>query len=211
MLKFTSIALNRNDHWSLPISSGHIKENQFWWIKGSNGSGKTTLLKLLYGAITPDSGAIEKDNDLLIHFCGHNPLFDFHRCAHSQALDWVNLFWPFGVDFATLNTIVTDNFHMWRCPQFAFEKYGTLSAGQKKRIDLSTLTLSRKILNSLKGVQKKILWIVDEPLNCMDQTAQDLFWIQVNEHLNNCGSVIFTSHQSEPPPISSILEFNLNA
>ena len=61
---------------------------------------------------------------------------------------------------------------------------GTLSAGQKKRIALSLLFIS----------QSKV-WLLDEPFSALDSNAIRIIEKRIDEHCNNGGICIFTTHQ----------------
>ena len=60
-----------------------------------------------------------------------------------------------------------------------------LSAGQKRRVALSLLNLN-----------KKSLWVLDEPLSSVDKRYEKVFIKLINDHIDNNGIVIMSSHDT---------------
>ena len=58
-----------------------------------------------------------------------------------------------------------------------------LSHGQKKKVSLSKLLFSNTKL-----------WLLDEPLNGLDQNSHNIFKKILLRHQNNQGSILFSSH-----------------
>jgi heme exporter protein A len=61
---------------------------------------------------------------------------------------------------------------------------GSLSAGQKKRVNLARLFLI-----------KAKLWLLDEPFSSIDVDGVKNLEIQIEQHLDGGGIVMLTSHQ----------------
>lgn len=64
---------------------------------------------------------------------------------------------------------------------------GQLSAGQQKRIALARLWLSNAAL-----------WILDEPFTAIDKQGVNVLTQLFEQHVENGGIVILTSHQEIP-------------
>ncbi len=62
-----------------------------------------------------------------------------------------------------------------------------LSQGQKKRVALARLILSRAPL-----------WILDEPFTALDLDAVDLLQRLIADHVADGGLVVLTTHQEVP-------------
>ncbi|MDH4395413.1 MAG: ATP-binding cassette domain-containing protein [Limnobacter sp.] len=63
------------------------------------------------------------------------------------------------------------------------EKVGTLSSGQRVRLGLCGLLLSNRKL-----------WLLDEPLNALDNQSIELLALSIAQHLNAGGLVLMASH-----------------
>jgi heme exporter protein A len=62
-----------------------------------------------------------------------------------------------------------------------------LSQGQKKRVALARLILS-----------KAPLWILDEPFTALDTDAVDLLQALIADHVARGGMTVLTTHQAVP-------------
>ena len=62
-----------------------------------------------------------------------------------------------------------------------------LSAGQKRRVALTRLLL-----------EKRKLWVLDEPLTALDKAAVANLCGMIDAHLSGGGMAVLTSHQELP-------------
>lgn len=158
-------------------------------VRGRNGSGKTTLLRALCGLLRPEEGEIrwrgenirslaEDYNRELLYFGHLNGIkadltgLENLRVAATLDQDPVH-------DGAILDALD-------RIGLAGFEDLPTrmLSQGQKKRVALARLILS-----------KAPLWILDEPFTALDTDAVDLLQALIAEQVAAGGSVVLTTHQ----------------
>lgn len=157
-------------------------------IEGANGSGKSSLLRLLSGLATPTSGDVFWCDRLL-----QNARLDFaenlHYVGHSNGIK-LGLTIAENLELSrrlcTCDHVDIDN--MLSLLQLDTHKHSQarfLSAGQKRRIALAKLFLF-----------PKKLWILDEPLTALDAMTQELFLKKLNEHLEQGGIAIISSHHS---------------
>lgn len=157
-------------------------------VEGHNGSGKTTLLKTLAGLREPDAGSVlwnrQPIQSLGVEYrrqfvwLGHangikDDLTALENLYMMQALSVSGVFSP------PLKTVLermglAGNGH--RFPRH-------FSAGMKRRLALSRLLLS--------GAR---LWILDEPQAALDRAGIQLFESLLQQHLQQGGSAIMTSH-----------------
>jgi len=72
-----------------------------------------------------------------------------------------------------------------------------LSAGEIKKLELLRLVL-----------EKKKLWILDEPYNHLDDLSIEILNQTFIDHTNNNGIVLFASHYSPPIAKLDFLDFN---
>lgn len=158
-------------------------------VRGANGTGKTSLLRILAGIATPQSGELCWQGTTLkprqpelrtqTMYLGHQaPLKD-----DLTALE--------NLDFALrLDGLTADRAKLLA----ALEEVGLamrrnlparlLSQGQRRRIGLARLSLSRRKL-----------WLLDEPLTALDAAGVALFGAHLDAHAAAGGLAIVTTHQ----------------
>lgn len=167
-----------------------LKAGECLLVHGQNGSGKTSLLRMLVG-LTPAAGGA-------IHWQG-NPIKtlgdDYRRallyCGHPIGLkDDLS-----AIENLTFSMALADEAVPLEAAYQALGHAGlrgrehlpvrTLSQGQKRRANLTKILL-----------QKRTLWVLDEPLTALD--AQASLWLisEIDCHLSSGGMVVLTSHQN---------------
>ena len=181
---------------NLSITSGCITI-----LKGKNGSGKTTLLKAILNIIEPSAGSIYWKGKLL-----KKNLYDFYNNVTYIADSTSSL----------AKLTVKDNISIWKkiflsnindsqietalktlkLENYSNQKVGTLSLGEKKKLEFLRLIL-----------ENKKLWILDEPLSSLDEESIELIKQTFVDHCSKEGSIIFSSHQN--PGIYVTEEINL--
>lgn len=167
---------------SLTLNSGDILR-----ITGTNGSGKTSLLKILAGLNVQEQGTIYLDNHAVkseayrsaVFYLGHLPALS------SELTCLENLKFLILLNQSTVKEIVLIN---------ALEKIGLsgyeneictkLSAGQKRRVALAGLTLS-----------KAKVWLLDEPFTALDPQGVEMVEGHIEQHCQQGGMCLFTTHQ----------------
>jgi heme exporter protein A len=166
-----------------------VEAGQGLQVKGENGAGKSSLLKLLAGNARANSGDVFwnkqslADNAHNFHadllFIGHKSGVNHHLSAEE------NLKWYASLSGKSLNENECDEiFKQFGLYGFEDIAAGNLSAGQQRRIALCRLLL-----------EKKKLWLLDEPLVSLDQQGVLLFEDLLKAHLEQGGIAVFTSHQ----------------
>lgn len=179
-----------------------LEAGQLLLVEGHNGSGKTTLLKTLAGLREPDGGQVLWGSQP-IQSLGADYRQQFVWLGHSNgikddltALENLQMMQALaGTVFsaAALKTVLermglAGNSH--RFPRH-------FSAGMKRRLALSRLLLSNARL-----------WILDEPQAALDRAGIQLFESLLQDHLQQGGSAIMTSHHAvglSGPPIQRLL------
>lgn len=203
MLEVADLSCRRGERDLFHELSFQLPAETLLHVRGRNGSGKTTLLRALCGLLRPDAGSIrwhgENIRDLaedynrdLLYF-GHlngikADLTGLENLRVASTLDQD----PVDEDaiFDALCRIGLDG----------FEDLPTrmLSQGQKKRVALARLILS-----------KAPLWILDEPFTALDIDAVDLLQQLIAEQVAGGGSVILTTHQEVPLTSGAIQRLTL--
>ena len=174
---------------SLQLASGEVLQ-----IEGANGSGKTSLLRILCGLRRADKGEVYWQGEAISQvredyyanmvYIGHLP------CIKAELTVLENI-------RALLDTR-SMSVELERVEQ-ALARVGldgfddaagkALSSGQRRRILLAFLLLS--------GAR---LWILDEPLTALDKQGVALMEAMILEHMEQGGSVIFTTHHGMQLP-----------
>ena len=168
--------------------SFEIKSGELIQIEGTNGSGKTTLLRTLCNLTLASEGEInwcgENIDDIreeffanLLYLGHHAGIKDdftaienlrFNLAMHHQNISDADL-------LSALEKIGLRNCEDLPCRQ--------LSAGQRRRVALARLLVSRQTL-----------WILDEPFTAIDKDGTAQLCEIIAQHCQNGGMVILTSH-----------------
>ncbi|MCP8939805.1 heme ABC exporter ATP-binding protein CcmA [Alsobacter sp. SYSU M60028] len=152
-------------------------------LTGRNGAGKSSLLQILAGLLQPAAGRIAVDgtgDDLtlpeLAHYVGHRDalkpaLTPLESLAFWQAM----LGEPAMTPDEALDRMSLDHAADLPCAY--------LSAGQRRRLALARLLVSRRPV-----------WLLDEPTSALDAASQEVFAGLVAAHLASDGLVIAATH-----------------
>ncbi|MEE9447601.1 MAG: cytochrome c biogenesis heme-transporting ATPase CcmA [Arenicellales bacterium] len=172
-------------------------------IHGTNGSGKTSLLRILTGLSLPETGEVfyngvnieddcEAFNQNLTYIGHHNGLK-----ADLSALENLQLSQEY---LAKTNDISAES-ALEQVGLSGYEHILThqLSAGQKRRVALARLHLSRTPL-----------WLLDEPTTAIDVDGVKHFEQTIEQHALNGGMVMLTSHQDLSFGQANTLALNLS-
>ncbi|MBK5931329.1 cytochrome c biogenesis heme-transporting ATPase CcmA [Halochromatium salexigens] len=192
MLEVTDLACRRGERDLFSGLGFQLPAQTLLHVRGRNGSGKTTLLRVLCGLLRPDAGQIrwrgehirdlaEDYNRDLLYF-GHlngikADLSGLENLRIASTLD------QDPVDEAAILAALA------RIGLAGFEDLPTrmLSQGQKKRVALARLILS-----------KAPLWILDEPFTALDVDAVEFLQQLISAQVADGGSVVLTTHQEVP-------------
>ena len=140
-------------------------------ISGANGIGKSSLLRILAGLLPAYAGKVECTGT--IGLIDERPALDPHLPLGRALGFWQQLDGPADNEMARLGLIGLDVVPV---------RY--LSTGQKKRAALARLI-----------GQRAAVWLLDEPLNGLDQVAATLTQQLAAEHLAAGGICVIASHQ----------------
>jgi len=189
MLEAKNLSCTRSDRNLFSDLSFAVASGTLLHVRGHNGSGKTTLLRTLCGLFLPDSGEIlwdgEKIQTLQEDYRQHLLYLGHHNALKDELT---------GIENLMINThIGGDTCTAEQCWQ-ALEEMGLhghedlpvrmLSQGQKRRVALARLLLS-----------KAILWVLDEPFTALDVAAVEHLQSIISNHVANDGIVLLTTHQ----------------
>jgi heme exporter protein A len=142
-------------------------------LRGPNGAGKTTLLRVLAGLSDPDSGTLEITFDDVI-FSGHLDAVKLQLTVVENLQFWAGVY---GVEH------ISEILNRFDLTQFTARPAANLSAGQKRRLGLARLTLS-----------KRKIWLMDEPTTSLDIEHTRLIADSIQEHCTAGGIAILSTH-----------------
>ena len=202
MLLVNDLSFSRNDIKIFGNLYLSVNKQQIVQIKGANGSGKTTLLKVILNILESKTGEIfwegKNIKKNIFDFYNQTTFIMDHNTSTRELTVLDNIIFWRGLSssklstdkiFVLLKTLNIEKYHN--------TKVMYLSSGETKKLELIRLIL-----------EKKKLWILDEPYNHLDDLSIDILNQTFIDHINNNGMIIFTSHFN--PIISNldILELN---
>ncbi|MGB0449843.1 MAG: cytochrome c biogenesis heme-transporting ATPase CcmA [Porticoccaceae bacterium] len=194
LLKVENLAFERDDSCLLEKVNLILNPGEILQIEGANGSGKTTLLRLLTTALQPSAGSILYNGEVLSK-CRYQYLSDMLYIGHQPAVKLTltaeeNLRWMVNAASGENSTAKANQLGI----QDALNAVGlsgytdipcyALSAGQHRRVALARLMIS-----------EAALWYLDEPFTAIDKQGVSFLESRLQEHLNQGGAVVLTSHQ----------------
>ena len=192
MLQVAKLECRRGDRLLFSGLDCRIDAGTLLHVRGRNGSGKTTLLRTLCGLFTQDSGEVRWKGES-IRVLAEDFRRDLLYLGHLNGIKGDLT----GVEnlrlAATLDGDRVGSDAVWaalgRIGLAGFEDLPTrmLSQGQKKRVALARLILSRAPL-----------WILDEPFTALDVDAVDLLQGLIAGHVAAGGQAVLTTHQEVP-------------
>ncbi|MDO4266542.1 MAG: ATP-binding cassette domain-containing protein [Eubacteriales bacterium] len=150
-----------------------VKRGEKLAIIGPNGTGKTTLLKIIDGALTPDSGELRFGAKVeLAYYDQEHHVLNPDNTVFEEISDT----YPSMTNTEIRNLLAAFLF----TGDDVFKEVRDLSGGEKGRLSLSKLMLSRANL-----------LLLDEPTNHLDITSKEI----LEEAIRNYeGTVIYVSH-----------------
>ncbi|HWK50277.1 MAG TPA: cytochrome c biogenesis heme-transporting ATPase CcmA [Steroidobacter sp.] len=168
---------------SFALYSGELLQ-----VVGPNGVGKTSLLRCVAGLLPTESGEIVWQGQQLPD--GRD---EFHRelayLAHVNGLKsdltaLENLRFGVSVRRAVTTEELRETLQLLRVESCADLPVRALSAGQKRRVALARIMLTRAAL-----------WILDEPITNLDKAGIELFEARIAEHMRAGGMILTAAHQ----------------
>jgi heme exporter protein A len=161
-----------------------LGEGESLVVTGPNGSGKSTLLRVIAGLLPQSSGSVrlEEGGDEFPSVASAS-----HYVGHLNAMKPA--------------LTVTENLCFWRdfCgapgvdPAEALERvelgtvghlpYGYLSTGQRRRVSLAKLLVSRRPI-----------WLLDEPSAGLDKASEQRLTELMEAHLDDGGLLVAATH-----------------
>ncbi|MBP3438801.1 MAG: cytochrome c biogenesis heme-transporting ATPase CcmA [Sutterella sp.] len=162
-------------------------------IAGSNGAGKTTLLRLMTGLMRPVEGEVRWRGEPVIKAAQ-----DFWRelcyIGHRNGVkDDLSVLENVLINTKVASLTVSENEALDALDQVGLTDFvdvpaGQLSQGQRRRVALARLWLSRSVK----------LWVLDEPFTALDVKGVARLAALIGEHVKEGGIVMLVTHQEVP-------------
>ena len=171
VLSIDNLFFDYNGNKILEGVSLEIKKGERIALIGANGTGKSTFLKLINRELRQSSGDIEYGTNVEISYFDQNAkVLD----DNDTIFESIQNSYPDMTNTEIRNMLGSFSF------RDVFKRISTLSGGERSRVILSKLMLS-----------KGNLLILDEPTNHLDMTSKEI----LEEAINNFeGTVLYVSH-----------------
>ena len=189
MLLVQNLSLERLDKKIFENINFSLGTNKIVMLKGRNGSGKTSLLKSVLCILEPTSGSMFWKGKPI-----NKNLYDFYN----------NVTYISDKTSSVRQLTIANNIKIWKriflskleknqidgilsnlnLTNLIDKKVNTLSLGEIKKLELLRLVL-----------EEKKIWILDEPLNNLDSDTIEILAQTFEDHCDNGGSILFSTHQ----------------
>ncbi len=184
LLQANALSCIRDDRVLFEGLSFEVNVGQVLLLEGKNGSGKTSLLRILCGFREPDAGELSWCGDAL---SDSSYFADLAYVGHLEGVKkeltvYENLKVSLALGQAGLYSIM-DALDKVNLTDYDEVLVQSLSAGQKRRLSLARLLIT-----------KNILWILDEPFTSLDRQGIELIETLMSEHCAMGGMIVLTSH-----------------
>lgn len=187
MLTIQNLSFKHKKHTLFENLNFQITAGELFQISGANGSGKTTLLRVLANLLNPCLGDIFYKNQSIYENPTHYQV-SVAYLAHTSAIkpgltvreNLLSHAVLMGTKKPKLDGLLEKLMLLPLVNTFAYQ----LSQGQQRRVALAKVILSQRPI-----------WILDEPLNALDDQGNCAFNALLTEHLHAKGIAVVATHQ----------------
>ena len=158
-----------------------IRRGQLVAYLGTNGAGKSTTINMLTGLLKPTSGIISKASNLKIGVVFQNSVLDNALTVKDNLYLRAQMYRNYSPDWLEHLIALMD------IKEFLNQKFGTLSGGQKRRVDIARALIC-----------KPDLLFLDEPTTGLDIQTRIVIWNLLTKLQQQQNLTIFlTTHYLE--------------
>ncbi len=195
------LAVTRGERFVFSGLSFSVSEGEALVLTGPNGSGKTTLIRVVAGLIRPAAGELrleagdaERTIGQHCHYVGHRGAVKTSMTVLENVAFWRGFLAKDSIDrLPGRDGAALDAFGLL---ELSHIPAGYLSDGQKRRLGLARLLLTRRRI-----------WLLDEPYASLDAASQGILDSVLDRHLRAGGIAVIATHQ--PIDVSSQRELQL--
>ncbi|MFT4246349.1 MAG: ATP-binding cassette domain-containing protein [Micrococcaceae bacterium] len=191
MLSVKDLTKNYGKHLAVDQLNFKVNKGEIFAFLGVNGTGKSTTISCITttlgfdsGSITLDDLKVGKDNDKIRNRIGvvfQDSLLDpILSCKENIALR------ASFYDIKDVKSRITKLAEMLDITEFIDQRYGTLSGGQRRRVDIA-----RALIH-----EPKMLFL-DEPTTGLDPQSRKQLWSTIDELRKTGLTVLFSTHYME--------------
>tara|TARA_Y100000590_G_scaffold239204_1_gene269041 strand:- start:1284 stop:1916 length:633 start_codon:yes stop_codon:yes gene_type:complete len=200
LIKLDNISATRGNKTLVSNLSISIKSGEILTLTGPNGSGKTTLLRLLASFIEPAFGSLYWNHNNI-----KDDIFSYrNKIVYISHLDPIKNVLSVEENLKFWSRIENNKYEPKILEFLGFEKIpempaNFLSAGQRRRLNLARLVLSRRPI-----------WLLDEPITSLDNESISKITSILKSHKEAGGITIVATH-SEIIESTNILHLKNNS
>lgn len=191
-IKVNDLKKSYGDHSAVKGISFEVPEGSFFAFLGPNGAGKSTTISIISSLLRKDSGEVlifgknpeDIDTKKAIGVVFQDPKLDKILTVRENIRVRGSLY---GLQKKELEDAVERAIGITECGEFADQKYGELSGGQRRRADIARAL-----------VHRPRLLILDEPTTGLDPKTRMMIWNLVNRlNREDNITVLLTTHYME--------------
>ncbi|WP_367154814.1 cytochrome c biogenesis heme-transporting ATPase CcmA [Methylomonas sp. HYX-M1] len=202
LLEARDLACVRDERVLFSELNFSVGAGQVLLIEGPNGSGKTSLLRILTGLRAPDDGELLWEGVDVLQLAAQfyqDVAYVGHMNGNKEDLSVAeNL--RFAQKLAVPTLGIDDSLAKVGLQGYQDTPLRYLSAGQRRRLALARLLCTRKRL-----------WILDEPFTSLDRASIRLFEGYIEQHAQQGGIAVLTSHHDVALPASMLQTIELQS
>ena len=181
LIEATNLTKKYGSKLALNNVSIQIKRGQLIAYLGTNGAGKSTTINMLTGLLKPTSGIISLNQGIKIGIVFQNSILDKELSVKD------NLYYRLKLYHEDHSEWLQKLIHIIGLTNFLNQRYGTLSGGQRRRVDIARALIT-----------KPDILFLDEPTTGLDLQTRLVIWNLLQKMQSEYGLTIFlTTHYLE--------------